>query len=103
MNAEDINNILTEISKLQKQGITLSDRLSSQKILSDYKIITEQSARGRFTLAREYALVKRNYNVGLMSFFGNDINAFIALFTTVTIIQRKLGRLYEKRREISDK
>ena len=60
MNEQDINNILTEISKLQKQGIQLSDILNHQKILSDYEIIVQQSSRGRITLHREYMLVKKN-------------------------------------------
>ena len=104
MNVEDINKILTEISKLQKQGITLSDRLNNQKILSDYEIIAEQSVRGSFTLAREYVLVKKIQRGINGSLYSNDVSVFIDFFyKIVTKLQRKLEELYERRREISEK
>ena len=89
MNAEDINNILTEILKLQKQGIQLSDILNHQKILSDYEIIVQQSSRGRITLHREYMLVKKIQRGINESLYSNEVSVFINLYKTVKDIQKK--------------
>ena len=89
MNEQDINNILTEISKLQKQGIQLSDILNHQKILSDYEIIVQQSSRGRITLHREYMLVKKIQRGINESLYSNEVSVFINLYKTVKDIQKK--------------
>lgn len=88
MNEQDINNILTEISKLQKQGIQLSDILNHQKILSDYEIIVQQSSRGRITLHREYMLVKKIQRGINESLYSNEVSVFINLYKTVKDIQK---------------
>ena len=88
MNEQDINNILTEISKLQKQGIQLSDILNHQKILSDYEIIVQQSSRGRITLHREYMLVKKIKRGINESLYSNEVSVFINLYKTVKDIQK---------------
>ena len=62
MNIQDVNNIIAEISNLKNQGIVLSPNLDCERILSDYENFEDQSRKGRYTLLRKYALVKRIQN-----------------------------------------
>ena len=99
MDTQDINNIIVEISNLKNQGIVLSPKLDCERLISDYEIIKDQSRKGRYTLPRMYALVKRIQNYVKESLYHNDVNAF----TTVETIRQKLNQEYQKRQEIVSK
>ena len=103
MNTKDIENIITEISKLKSQGIVLSNKLQPELILSEFEVIEQQQSRGRNVLPRCYSFIKQLQYATNESLYNNDINLFIGLFTTVETIRKKLGFLYEKRKEILTK
>lgn len=103
MEIQDINNIITEISKLKNQGIVLSDKLNSEEIMSEYMNIEYQLSRGRYVLGKMYALVKKIQKHTNASLYGNDANKFKALFSTVEAVRHKLSQEYEKRAEIMSK
>ena len=103
MDISDVNAIIEEISNLKNLGIVLPEDLNVDRITSEYENITYQSSKGRYVLPKMYALVKRIQKSINACLYGNDINAFITLFSTVEVIRQKLGQEYQKRTEIISK
>ena len=103
MDIKDVNDIIAEISNLKNRGIVLSEDLDCDRITSEYENIEYQSSKGRYVLPKMYAFVKRIQKSINACLYGNDINAFITLFSTVEAIRQKLGQEYQKRTEIASK
>jgi tetrahydromethanopterin S-methyltransferase subunit F len=103
MDINDVNAIIAEISNLNNKGVLLSESLDCDRITSEYEDIEYQSSKGRYVLPRMYRLVKGIQKSINACLYGNDINVFITLFSTVEAIRQKLGQEYQKRAEISSK
>jgi len=103
MQIEDISSIITEISNLRSQGITLSDFLDGDIILHEFNQINTQMKHGRYVLPKMYSLIKRIQKAVNASLYNNNINSFIRLFSIVESIRKKLGSEYQVRAEISMK
>jgi hypothetical protein len=100
ISAEDIKNIIDEISKLKNQGIVLTDKLDVENILSQYELIDQQSKKGRYTLPRSYAFIKRLQYAIHENLYNKDVKVFIELYTIVETIRKRLGHAFEVQREI---
>ena len=103
MNHEDVKVIIAEISNLKNLGISLSENLNCERIMSEFEHIEEQSRQNRYVLPKMYSLIKRIQKSINASLYNNDINAFVTLFSTVEAVRKKLGEEYQKRSDIASK
>ena len=85
---------------MKNQGIVLTDKLDVENILSQYELIDQQSRKGRYTLPRSYAFIKRLQHAVNENLYNNDVNVFIGLYTIVESIRKRLGSAFEVQREI---
>jgi hypothetical protein len=100
ISVDDIKNITDEISKLKNQGVVLNDKLDVENIVSQYELIDQQSKKGRNTLPRSYAFIKRLQYAIHQNLYNQDVKVFIELYTVVETIRRRLGNAFEVRKEI---
>ena len=101
MDIKDVNSIIAEISDLKNRGVVLSEDLDCDRISSEYEDIEYQFSKGRYVLPKMYRLVKGIQKSINACLYGNDIDVFVTLFSTVEAIRQKLGQEYQKRTKIS--
>ena len=97
MDIQDINNIIVEISNLKNKELYYLQILTAKELYQTMKTLRTNKKKSRYTLPRMYALVKRIQNWVNQSLYGNDVNAFIQLFSTVETIRQKLSQKYQIR------
>ena len=86
--------------KLKNQGVALPNKLDVKHILSQYELIDQHSKKGRYTLPKSYAFIKRLQHAINENLYSNDVRVFIGLYTIVEKIRQRVGSAFEIQREI---
>ncbi len=98
MNSENINEIISAITKLKHEGIQISNNLDTEKIMYDFELLQQRKFQNKFTLPYSYRFIKSIYNSMLESLAVVDekhIKLFIPLARSIEKIKNTLSHEYE--------
>ena len=94
MNSENINEIISAITKLKHEGIQISNNLDTEKIMYDFELLQQRKFQNKFTLPYSYRFIKSIYNSMLESLAVVDekhVKLFIPLARSIEKIKITLS------------